>query len=345
MKQDPENAKDQGLPTSPLFALPRALIDRLYSNSSAATWGLPLDRFQAALERSSAKHFTSSLPSAHNLEEYLAALHLQDLALACACAEDYSEAWDHFVHHYRAYLRSVAAAILRCSSASPAARDLADSLFADLYGLSAGKNSGSVGATSAAKSSARSLFRYFHGRSSLKTWLRAVLAQRHIDAIRSSRRFTELEDDNTRHSAASHTNAAVVPINQSPPDPHRARYLTLLSAAFESALAALDSRDRDRLRLYYSGQQTLAEIGRALGEHESSVSRNLDRIRRELRGDVEATLRKGRPAVNGLSPQPGLSDQEIALCFQYASEDAPIDFDKLFPQPSDAPNPKPSRQP
>jgi RNA polymerase sigma factor (sigma-70 family) len=344
MKQEPENAKDQGLPASPLIALPRVLIDRLYSNSSAATWGLSLDRFQAALERSSTKHFTSSPPSAHNLEEYLAALHLQDLALACACADDRSEAWDHFVHNYRPYLRSAAAAILRCSSASPAARDLADSLFADLYGLTARKNSGTDGNSSAGKSSARSLFRYFHGRSSLKTWLRAVLAQRHIDSIRSSRRFTELEDDNTLDST-SHAHAVVVPIHQSPPDPHRSRYLTLLTAAFESALAALDPRDRDRLRLYYSEQQTLAEIGRAFGEHESSVSRNLDRIRRDLRREVEAALRKGRPAVNGLSPQPGLSDQEIALCFQYASEDAPIDFDKLFPQPSDAPNPKPSRQP
>jgi len=344
MKQDPENAKAAGFPASPLLAPHRALIDRLYSNSSAATWGLSLDRFQAALERSSAKHFTSSSPSARNVEEYLDALHLQDLALACACAEDRSDAWDHFVHHYRPYLRSAAAAILRCSSASPAARDLADSLFADFYGLAAGKNSGTDG-TSAGKSPTRSLFRYFHGRSSLKTWLRAVLAQRHIDSIRSSRRFTELEDDNTLDSGAPHVHAAVIPINQSPPDPHRDRYLTLLSAAFESALASLDPRDRDRLRLYYSDQQTLAEIGRALGEHESSVSRNLERIRRELRRDVEAALRKARPALNGLSPQPGLSDQEIALCFQYASEDAPIDFDKLFPQSSDAPTPKPSRQP
>jgi RNA polymerase sigma factor (sigma-70 family) len=344
MKQDPENAKAAGFPASPLLAPHRALIDRLYSNSSAATWGLSLDRFQAVLERSSAKHFTSAPPTVRNLEEYLDALHLQDLALACACAEDRSEAWDHFVHHYRPYLRSAAAAILRCSSASPAARDLADSLFADLYGLTAGKNSGADG-TSAGKSPTRSLFRYFHGRSSLKTWLRAVLAQRHIDAIRSSRRFTELEDDNTLDSGAPHVHAGVIPINQSPPDPHRDRYLTLLSAAFESALASLDPRDRDRLRLYYSEQQTLAEIGRALGEHESSVSRNLDRIRRDLRRDVEAALRKVRPAVNGPSSQPGLSDQEIALCFQYASEDAPIDFDKIFPQSSDAPAPKPSRQP
>src|SRR5262249_6315859 len=117
----------------------------------------------------------------------------------------------------------------------------------------------------------------------------------------------------------------------------RTRYLALLTGAFDAALASLDSRDLERLRLYYAEQQTLAEIGRALGEHESSVSRNLDRIRRELRDTVEALLRKGRPAENGISSQPGLSDAEIALCFQYASEDAPIDLAKLFPRPAQPP--------
>jgi hypothetical protein len=66
---------------------------------------------------------------------------------------------------------------------------------------------------------------------------------------------------------------------------------------------------------------TLAEIGRKLGEHESSVSRNLERIRRELRGSIE-TLLKAPPA---------LSEAEIVLCFQYAAEDSPIDFRTLFP--------------
>jgi len=37
-----------------------------------------------------------------------------------------------------------------------------------------------------------------------------------------------------------------------------------------------------------------------------------------------------------------LSDEQIALCFQYASEDAPIDLDKLLRR-SSAPAPKPAR--
>jgi hypothetical protein len=71
----------------------------------------------------------------------------------------------------------------------------------------------------------------------------------------------------------------------------------------------------------------LAEIGRKLGEHESSVSRNLERTRRELRHQVEQALRKGSGG-SGVA----LSDEQIALCFEYAAEDAPIDLDRLLPE-------------
>jgi hypothetical protein len=84
------------------------------------------------------------------------------------------------------------------------------------------------------------------------------------------------------------------------------------------------------LRLYYADQLTLAEIGSQLGEHESSVSRHLERVRRALRSSVEGLLRTGRLATNGSQAEPGLSEEQISLCFQYASEDAPVDLDTLF---------------
>ncbi len=43
----------------------------------------------------------------------------------------------------------------------------------------------------------QSLFRYYHGRSSLTTWLRAVLAQRHVDRLRASRRTEPLPDEDS----------------------------------------------------------------------------------------------------------------------------------------------------
>jgi RNA polymerase sigma factor (sigma-70 family) len=315
------------VPVSRLLANHQPLIDRLYAEAVSHPWSLPRDRFAAALERSAAKRFASEAVPPEKIEEYLGALHLQDLSLAAACSAGHSEAWEYFVATYRPYLRSAAAAILRCPAGSPAACDLADSLFADLYGLTD------------AKRGERSLFRYFHGRSSLKTWLRAVLAQRHIDAIRASRRFTELDDDAGGHAGQSNPRRPLAHDRiQLPPDPHRERYVALFTRTLQVVLGLLDPGDTERLRLYYSDQQTLAEIGRQLGEHESSVSRNLERIRRDLRAQVETALRNPRVAANGSHAEPGLSDAEISLCFEYASEDAPIDLDKLFP--SSGPNPE-----
>lgn len=311
-------AKSAGTAQTP--AASPAKIEWLYAQSKAGRWGLSRERFAASLERSAEKRLSSGNLSPEMLDEYFGALHLEDLALATACMEDCEPAWDHFVSTFRPYLRAAAAAVLRCSSASPEACDLADSLFAELYGLADGARR------------ERSLFRYFHGRSSLKTWLRAVLAQRHIDAIRAGRRFESLDDDDAKQGATKIPKAVSV----QPSDPHRERYVSIFVRALQTALAALDPRDGQRLRLYYAQQQTLAEIGRQLSEHESSVSRNLDRIRLALRRAVEETLRNGCPAVNGFTAEPGLSDAQISLCFEYASADAPFDLDKLLQRTSPA---------
>jgi RNA polymerase sigma factor (sigma-70 family) len=304
----------------PGVSMTSPMLDWLFARASAARWGLPRDSFAAALHRSAEKRLAAGALPPEKLEEYFASLHLEDLALATACLENCEAAWDFFVTEYRAYLRSAAAAVLRCRSGSPEACDLADSLFAELYGLSDGTRRD------------RSLFRYFHGRSSLKTWLRAVLAQRHIDAIRASRRFDSLDDDSS--SAATKLPATVtLPVS----DPHRERYAALFVRALQTALATLDARDDQRLRLYYADGQTLAEIGKQLGEHESSVSRNLDRIRATLRRTIEETLRNGCPAANGFAAELGLSEAQIALCFEYAAADTPFDLEKLFQRQPPAP--------
>jgi RNA polymerase sigma factor (sigma-70 family) len=318
MNRTPENGLDRARPGRiGSLTCNQSSVDQLFAASGGATWGLPRDLFAAALQRSASKRFGEESPGAGKLEEYLSALHLRDFALACACAEGRVEAWEYFVATYQQYLRTASGAILRCPAASPNARELADSLLAELYGLTEGKRA------------ERSLFRYFHGRSSLKTWLRAVLAQRHVDAIRVGTRLTEFPDD---PGGAVENRGSVDGARAQPaPDPHRERYLALFTRTIEVALGLLDPRDKERLRLYYAEEQTLAEIGRKFGEHESSVSRNLERIRRQLRHDVEEVLRKGRSGANGVSGEPGLSEAEISLCFEYAAEEVPIDFAKLFP--------------
>jgi hypothetical protein len=84
--------------------------------------------------------------------------------------------------------------------------------------------------------------------------------------------------------------------------------------------------------MYYAEGKKLAEIGHALGEHESSVSRHLEKVRRDVRSAVEEILRGGSEAVNGDGRIGGMSEAEIALCFEYGAKDAPIDLDELFPR-------------
>jgi len=299
-----------------------ALVERLYAQANASRWVLSRGHFAVALERSARKRMAGGALTPPQLEEYLGALHLEDLALATACAEGREVAWEHFCSTYRAYLRAAAAAILRCRAGSAEACDLADSLFSELYGLATGKGA------------ERSLFRYFHGRSSLKTWLRAVLAQRHIDSIRAGRRFEDLSEDETGDGRAK----TLLGPQMQPGDPHRERYVASFTCALQNAIDHLEPQEKERLRLYYAEERTLAEIGRLLGEHESSVSRHLDRVRRDLRQAVEGILRHGIPAANGSAVQPGLSDAEIALCFEYSAGDNPIDLEKLLPR-SKSPGP------
>ena len=119
-------------------------------------------------------------------EVFLAALHLEDLALACALRNGSEPAWEHFVSEYRPILRAAARAIVG-KGGEERARELADSLYAELYGLD--RKGGERKA---------SLLDYFHGRSKLSTWLRAVLAQRHVDGLRNLRRTQSVDDEAVR---------------------------------------------------------------------------------------------------------------------------------------------------
>ena len=281
-----------------------ALIDWLYARSEAGRWQLSRVQFAEALHRSATHRFKDCPPESAELTAYLNTLQVADLALACACAEGSEPAWEHFFRHFREDLYAAARAII--GSAGPdgvheaRARELADSLYAELYGL----------ADSAA--SRRSLFRYFHGRSKLSTWLRAVLAQRHVDSLRASRRFESLEEE----SETADRRGLYGPPREADPDPNRALYLSLLQDSLLKALGSLAPRDLLRLSSYYARDLTLAEIGRLLREHEATVSRHLDRIRRELRRQVESSLRDVHR----------LSQAQIELCFEYALDDWPHDL-------------------
>ncbi len=270
------------------------LVARLYQQAEAVRWSVPRAAFADALQVSVAKAFGSADPGGREVEKYLSALHLKDLALACACAHGNDAAWEQFIRDHRPVLYRTADAL----DPSGGARELADALYADLYG------------TRERAGERQSLFRYFHGRSTLATWLRSVLAQRHVDAVRARRRTQPLEAADDRQA-----------VRAAQTDTERQRYLDLMERALTAAVEALGARDRLRLASYYTQGLTLAQVGRLLGEHEATVSRQLARTRREIRRSVEAELRTSY----------GLIEPQVEQCFACALDDpGPLDLSRII---------------
>lgn len=233
--------------------------------------------FAQALERSSAKAFAGRAPSASDLDRYYRSLHLADLALACACTEGNAAAWDHFVTEFRPALYRAADAIDRTG----AAREIADSLYGELF--------------------SRSLFRYFHGRSSLATWLRSLVSQRYVDRLRETKRLDPLPDDELESRPSVERRA-----------PDRDRFVAAMQAVLAAAIAALEPRDRLRLRCYYAESATLAQIGRVTRESEATVSRQLARTRKAMREEIETRLQR----------EQGFSAAEVRECISSMMDDA-----------------------
>lgn len=228
-------------------------------------------------------------------------MHEQDLALANACARGDEAAWDRFVLEFRPVLYRAADAI----DPSGGARETADSLYGELYGLK--EKDGQR----------RSLFTYFQGRSSLATWLRAILSQRYVDRIRANRRLEELPDDEAVQDNRSARSFNTLVRH----DPDASRFATAMESALRETLAALEPRDRLRLGCYYSQEMTLVQIGRLTRESEATVSRALARTRRAIRDDVRRRLREEHK----------LSEVEIGESLAGVLEDAgEFDLEALF---------------
>jgi RNA polymerase sigma factor (sigma-70 family) len=260
---------------------------RLYEKADAGRWKVPNEVLSNALERSAEKAFAARTPSEAELDRYFDALHVSDLALACACAMGREDAWDHFVREFRPGMYRAADAI----DPSGGAREVAEALYAELFGL---KERDGI---------RQSVFRYFHGRSSLSTWLRSLIAQRHVDRHRETRRLEPLPEDSSPTPIRSATKAE---------HPERDRFVAAMHAVLAAAIAALAPRDRLRLACYYAQEMTLAQIARLTREHEATVSRQLAKTRRAIREDVERRLKSER----------GFSAAEIDECFESVVADA-----------------------
>jgi len=270
------------------------LIARLSAQARSERWELTPTDFERALYRSVVDRFRDPAAPA-DIDRYLESLAIEDLALATACERGTQSAWVEFLGQFRPAILGAATALVRDAAR---AQEITDTLYADLYGLE--ERDGSR----------RSLFQYFHGRSSLRTWLRSVVARTFVDAYRAEQRSQALR---SRIAEEASSQDSVTP---APADPDRGRQVQALRLAFSQALEALEPGERLRLAYYHVHELTLAQIGRLFGEHESTVSRKLQKTRQELREAVERLLES----------EHGLTGDDVHACYQAALEAWPFDL-------------------
>lgn len=220
-----------------------------------------------------------------------ASIHWPDLVLARACARGDEAAWSEFLRRFQPKLRAMARALIRGQAE---AWEFADSMFAELFGLrgTAATSEDAPGAASGAalRAATGKLARYMGG-GSLEAWLRTVLTQRRIDEWRRHRWTVSWEEvpEPTLHAAAARVTPGRAASLEAAALP---KQTAALRAAVGEALAALAGEDKLVLTLYFLDGRNLAEIGRLLRLHESTMSRRIHRLEKQLRKAIVRGLQR-----------------------------------------------------
>ncbi len=256
---------DLAPPASPLHILtdlPPQLLEELWARADAETLALTRAEFAEILATIGAK-LNHNLPpgttaSAAQQAAFYHGLHLPELALAQACAHGREPAWERFVSLHRAALIQAAVGITGSASLG---EELADSLYAELYGLREHEGQ------------RRSPLAGYTGRGSLAGWLRTTLVQRFRDHHRRTHREAPLDGvDSPAPAAAAPTET------------------TALARAVTQTLHDLDPEDRFLLVAYYLDRRTLLQIAQTIHVHEATISRRLKRLVADLRKQLLRNL-------------------------------------------------------
>lgn len=282
-------------PTSVVQTVVADLLAELHLKAGCDKIGLTRESFAVILGEVGAKH--ASAASRAEAVTFFLSLRVDELALARACAAGNNTAWEIFLTRFREKLYLAA---LRIAREDSAARELADTLYADLYG------------TDTRDGERKSKLASYTGRGSLEGWLRTVLAQEYVNRYRRTKRLVSLEEESeegTQFAAPEHEAAATG-------DPR-------LAQATDEVLTGLAPEDRMVLSAYYLDGRTLAEIARMLGVHESTISRKVDKLAKLLRKQILAAL--GRR---------GLSRRQAEEAMEMDVRDLHIDIRRSLTQES-----------
>src|SRR5215470_7882209 len=279
-----------------------SIAAELHQKCAAAKFNLSCDELARILDEIARKFAAPSQPA--QLREFCFSLKLEELVLARACAAGNERAWETFMARYREKLYDIGLHVTREDSS---ARDLSDSMYAELYG------------TNSKEGQRVSKLASYTGRGSLEGWLRTVMAQEHVNRYRRQKRMVSLDEETeegVQFAAPASTPAASV-------DPR-------LESATDEALAALSAEERFMLAAYFLDSRTLAEIARMLSVHESTISRKVDKLAKSLRKEILARL--GRRGMSRRQAEEALSvdvrDMTLNIRDRLAQDSAPAAFSK-----------------
>jgi len=240
-------------------------VDEFWRVADAASVGLERAELAGVLITVGIKYHYGIAPgvsaSQAQITAFWRSLQLADLALAHACALGRDAAWDRFIALYREPLTQAAIGI---TGSAPMGRELADSLYSEMFGLT--ERDGER----------RSPLAYYSGRGSLKGFLRASLAQRHVDGHRRTGRETSLPAGEL----------AVTPVARATAGDVMERLKNCLAVT----LGGLDAEERFVLSAWFLDRRTLLEIARTLRVHEATVSRRIGRLTERLHKELLANL-------------------------------------------------------
>jgi len=276
------------------------IAGELHAKCAAEQFGLSCDDLARILGEVTKKYLGAAGPA--QLRGFCTSLKIEELVLARACAAGNERAWEVFMVRYREKLYDIGLHIAREDSA---ARELSDSLYADLYGTVM-RNGERISKLSS-----------YTGRGSLEGWLRTVMAQEQVNRYRKQKRMVSLEEET--EEGQQFASPEVEPTT--PVDPR-------LEPATDEALASLPSDERFILAAYYLDHRTLAEIARMLSVHESTISRKLDKLAKSLRKQILAGL--GRRGMSRRQAQEALEvdvrDMGMNIRARLAQDSAPPAF-------------------
>jgi RNA polymerase sigma-70 factor, ECF subfamily len=244
-----------------------ASIKRLYRNGYSCHGDLQvgLKEFEVKL-RSIVEISLGDNATGDDAVRIITSLHGNDLYLAFACAQHSPVAWDRFISIYRKYTHDLTAFVCPVKSMI---YELAETILTDLF---------------LPDRSGYSRIASYDGRSSLATWLRAIICHRAInERERKFNGMTQLNED-IFEKADERALLSIEMVLRS------SRYQELIKDSLERACNELTDRERLMLLLRYDNGLQLGQIGCLFGLHQATITRQLERIQTKIRHAVVSTL-------------------------------------------------------